>query len=81
MNTDDCLRGGLSTKSLAQAIDGKATSIRVRLCQTGSYYGIQPKKLPSGRLLWPSDSVERLLGESKRRNLRPAENLTVEGVK
>ena len=56
---------GISTETLAQAIDGKATSIRVRLCQKGSYYGITPKKLPSGRLLWPANSVERLLGEEE----------------
>ena len=56
---------GLSTESLARAIDGKPSSIRVRLCTTGSYYGIKPKKLPNGRLLWPADSVERLLGESE----------------
>lgn len=56
---------GLSTESLARAIDGKPASIRVRLCQTGSYYGIKPKKLPNGRLLWPADSVERLLGDAE----------------
>lgn len=52
---------GLSTEELARAIAGRPASIRVRLCQTGSYYGIKPFKLPSGRLLWPADSVEQLL--------------------
>lgn len=52
---------GLSTEELARAIAGRPASIRVRLCQTGSYYGIKPLKLPSGRLLWPADSVEQLL--------------------
>lgn len=56
---------GLSTNSLAQAIGGKPGSIRVRLCETGSYYGIKPRKLPSGRLLWPADSVERLLAKGE----------------
>ena len=46
--------GGLTTESLANAIGAKAGSIRVRLCQTGSYFGIKPKKLPNGRLLWPA---------------------------
>ena len=55
--------GGLTTESLANAIGAKAGSIRVRLCQTGTYFGIKPKKLPNGRLLWPAGSVERLLGE------------------
>ncbi|MDZ7809987.1 MAG: hypothetical protein U5L11_07250 [Arhodomonas sp.] len=30
----------------------------------GSYYGIRPGRLPNGRLLWPADTVERLLGEA-----------------
>ena len=62
---NDYRNGGLSTESLAKAIDGKPGSIRVRLCETGSYYGIKPRKLPSGRLLWPADSVERLLGAAE----------------
>ncbi|WP_425471631.1 monooxygenase [Salinisphaera japonica] len=53
----------MSTAAFADSIGAKAGSIRVRLCQTGSYFGIKPKKLPNGRLLWPADSVERLLGE------------------
>lgn len=54
-------RAGLTTEALAHAIGGKPSSIRVRLCKTGSYYGIRPAKLPNGRLLWPLDSVKRLL--------------------
>jgi hypothetical protein len=49
------------TEQLAQAIGIKASSIRTRLCKTGSYFGIKPRKLNNGRLLWPSDSVEQLL--------------------
>lgn len=56
---------GLSTETLANSIGAKAGSIRVRLCQTGSYFGLKPRKLPNGRLLWPSDSVERLIGDSE----------------
>lgn len=62
MNTNQTTRqSGLSTEELARAIAGKPSSIRVRLCTTGSYYGIKPAKLPSGRLLWPADTVEQLL--------------------
>ena len=50
----------VSTNELAEQLRGKPESIRVRLCQTGSYHGIKPLKLPGGRLLWPADSLERL---------------------
>jgi len=52
---------GISTEDLARAVGGKPASIRTRLCQTGSYYGIKPTRLPSRRLLWPADSIERLI--------------------
>ena len=54
-------QNGLSTEELARAIAGRPSSIRVRLCTTGSFYGVKPAKLPSGRLLWPADTVEQLL--------------------
>ena len=54
-------RVGLSTQDFARAIGLQPESIRVHLCRRGSYYGIQPAKLPNGRLLWPMDAVERLL--------------------
>lgn len=50
-----------TTEQLGDLIGIKPVSIRVRLCQTGSYFGLIPSKLPNGRLLWPADSVERLL--------------------
>ena len=52
---------GITTEQLAAPIGVKPQSIRVRLCQTGSYFGLTPNKLPNGRLLWPADSVARLL--------------------
>lgn len=55
------VRDWISTEELAiQAITTPGT-IRVRLCKTGSYFGIRPKKLPNGRLLWPSDSINQLI--------------------
>ncbi|WP_199671302.1 hypothetical protein [Salinisphaera sp. Q1T1-3] len=57
--------GGLSTEALSRATGLKPESIRVRLCRTGSYYGIKPRKLPNGRLLWPADSVDRLLSQKQ----------------
>lgn len=50
----------IPTEALAEQIGVKPTSIRVRLCRTGSYFGLTPLKMPNGRLLWPSDAIERL---------------------
>lgn len=50
-----------TTEQLAELIHGKPNSIRTRLCKTGSFYKIKPRKLPSGRLLWPSDAVHAFL--------------------
>ena len=53
---------GLSTRQLAKAIGVVDGTIRVRLCTKGSYFGLKPlARLPNGRLLWPADSVERLM--------------------
>ncbi len=51
----------LSTEQLAEIVCCKPNSIRTRLCKTGSYYGIKPIKLPSGRLLWSAEKVQALL--------------------
>lgn len=50
----------ISTETLATQAHVKPSSIRVRLCRTGSYFGLVPDKLPNGRLSWPGDSYERL---------------------
>jgi hypothetical protein len=54
---------GLTTGQFGSQIGIKPESIRVRLCQTGSYFGVTPRKLPNGRLLWPADAAEQLLGK------------------
>ena len=51
----------LTTEELALGAKTKPSTIRTRLCKTGSYYGIKPIKLPSGRLLWPADAVQSLI--------------------
>jgi len=53
----------LSTVELAGGIKSTPGSIRTRLCNTGSFYGVKPYKLPNGRLLWPRDSIAQLLEE------------------
>lgn len=55
----------LSTEELAQKLKITAQGIRKRFCVTGSYWGVRPVKLPSGRLLWPGDTVERLSGAAQ----------------
>ena len=52
---------GMTTETLANSIGYKSSSIRVRLCETGSFFGVKPHKLPSGRLLWPTDAVQQLI--------------------
>lgn len=58
-------RRGLSTATVARRLDLSPRAMRVRLCRTGSYYGVRPRKLPSGRLLWPPDTVDRLLAQAE----------------
>lgn len=60
-NTTNTPAVGITTEILANSIGCKPGSIRVRLCETGSYHGLKPHKLPSGRLLWPADAVQQLI--------------------
>lgn len=57
--------GLITTVELAQLLGLKPRSIRQQLYKTGSYYGITPVRLPNGRLMWPSDTVERLVKTDK----------------
>jgi hypothetical protein len=51
----------LTTEQFATLLQLNPQTLRKRLSQTGSYFGARPVKLPNGRLLWPADSLERLL--------------------
>ncbi|TXH97678.1 MAG: DNA-binding protein [Rheinheimera sp.] len=51
----------LTTEQFAELLHGSPSTIRRRLCTTGSFYGIKPVKLPSGRLLWPAGAVQAFL--------------------
>ena len=57
---------GLTTPQLAYATGVRPDSIRVHLCRRGHYYGLRPQRLPNGRLLWPADSLERLLAQGQK---------------
>jgi hypothetical protein len=61
-------RPALTTEAFAAGCGVKAPSVRVRLCRTGSYFGVRPIKLPSGRLLWPPDAIEQLTAQGKERS-------------
>lgn len=51
----------LTTEQFAEVLHGKPSTIRTRLCKTGSFYGIKPIKLPSGRLLWSAEAIQAFL--------------------
>lgn len=49
----------LSAEQFAALNQVKPQSVRARLCRTGSYFGIVPRKLMNGRLAFPSVQVVR----------------------
>lgn len=51
---------GISTEELAALLRLKPQSLRAALCRDGHYFGLRPRKMPNGRLLWPADAAERL---------------------
>lgn len=55
----------LTTEAFASAICCEPASIRKRYCTTGSYFGVQPRKLPNRRLLWPANAVDLLLNSEQ----------------
>ena len=48
----------LDTDGFAALNQVKAQTVRKRLCETGSYMGVRPKKLANRRLAWPAVQVE-----------------------
>tara|TARA_R110002020_G_C16311277_1_gene773867 strand:+ start:838 stop:1044 length:207 start_codon:yes stop_codon:yes gene_type:complete len=61
MNAHQVNQQNYTTEEFAAVIHGKPNSIRSRVCTTGTYYGIKPKKLPNGRLLWAAEDVLKML--------------------
>lgn len=49
----------LSAEQFAALNQVKAQTVRARLCRTGTYFGVTPKKLLNGRLAWPAVQVEK----------------------
>ena len=51
-----------TTEDFAKLFKVKPATVRRGLCVNGHYLGIQPIKLPNGRLLWPTTRAKHLLG-------------------
>jgi hypothetical protein len=47
----------LSCEDFAAVNHVKAQSVRARVCRVGSYFGVRPIKLASGRLAFPDVQV------------------------
>lgn len=50
-----------TTKDAARILRVKPQTLRRALCVRGEYYGITPRKMPNGRLLWDADSIDALV--------------------
>ena len=51
----------VNTERMGEMLGIKPGSIRAQYCQTGGYFGVVPKKMPNGRLLWDLRDIEALL--------------------
>jgi len=51
----------IPTSEFSKSLGVKNDTVRRALCVKGDYLGIRPRKLPNGRLLWPSAELDRLL--------------------
>lgn len=58
----------ITTERLAELIGLRPQSIRSRMSRTGSYFGLLPRRLANGRLLWPDDSIRRLAAKQEVRS-------------
>jgi len=59
------MKCGYDTEELAASTNHKGQTLRASYCKKGHWCGLVPIKLPNGRLLWPSDSIERLTTGAK----------------
>lgn len=48
----------LDTDAFASLNGVKGQTVRKRLCETGSYFGVMPRKLANRRLAWPAVQIE-----------------------
>lgn len=59
MENKNVLKYELSAEQFAALNQVVAQTVRARLCRTGSYFGVVPLKLASGRLAWPAVQVAK----------------------
>ena len=59
METNTAPKYELSTSQFAARNQVKPQSVRARLCNTGSYFGVRPLKLANGRTAWPDVQVAK----------------------
>lgn len=57
---------GITTEQLATLLHLKPQSLRAALSREGHYFGLRPRKLPNGRLIWPDDALRRLTTPQQR---------------
>lgn len=60
----DAERYRLTTEAFAAQHLVEPQTVRKQYAATGSYHGVRPLRLPNRKLLWPSDSIKRLLATS-----------------
>ena len=60
----DAERYRLTTEAFAVQHLVEPQTVRKQYAATGSYHGVRPLRLPNRKLLWPSDSIKRLLATS-----------------
>lgn len=51
-----------STKDFAKYVSVKSATVRRGYCVNGHYLGIKPLRLPNGRLSWPIEEIEKIMG-------------------
>lgn len=58
-----CPGGKSTTKEFADRLRTRPQTVRASLSRAGHYLGLKPIKLPNGKLLWDTSSIDRLLSE------------------
>lgn len=53
----------LSTSEFAKRNLVEPQTVRKQHSTTGSYFGVRPLPLPNRRLLWPDDSIQKLVSD------------------
>lgn len=56
----------LTTERFAALNGVKGQSVRARVCRFGSYFGITPRRLKNGRLIWPVVQVAAACSGSRK---------------